>query len=504
VGAADEHRLAAGHGPARNTFYSLAGQVMGAAFSAVLTLFLIRALGPTDFGVLALAVSIGTLVLLVSDFGISTSAARFIAEDPRNRNHAAAVLRTAFGLKVLASAISTLILVLLAPTIADALDTPDLALPIRLVAIATAVQGFGTLFLSLFTALGRISLGLRYTLVESSVEASTSICLVLLGAGAAGAVAGRAIGFATAGILVAAVTVRLIGWPAIRASRGKGFPARRIVGYGVALVVIDGAFVIFDRADVLIIGAILGSTSAGIFDAATKLLALLKYPALAIAAGFTPRLAGSERAPEDVGRFLGALRAANLFYLFLAAPILVWADPIVHLLLGSDYAGSVDVLRASTPTVVLSGLSPILAAAANYLGEARRRVPLALGALGLNVAIDLVLVPRIGIVAGAIGTAAAFVVYTGGHVRICQRALEQSFAPLLPTVARGLAGAVAVGLLLFALGTEELGVLPWIVGVVVSPVLYLGILVGSRELSLPELRSAGGVFRAKVRGFRHG
>jgi O-antigen/teichoic acid export membrane protein len=497
---ASPDRLGAGHGPARNTFYSLAQQVLSATFTAGLTLFLVRKLGPTDFGVLALAVSIGTLVLLISDFGISTSAARFIAEDPRNRNHAAAVLRSAFGLKLIASAVTTVILVLLAPAIANALDTPALVWPIRLMSLAAAAQGFGTLFISMFTALGRVSLGIRYTLVESSVEASASVCLVLLGAGAAGAVAGRAIGFTTAAILVAAVTVRLIGWRAIRETRGTGFPPRRIVGYGAALMVIDGAFAIFDRADVLIIGAVLGPTSAGVFDAATRVLAVVKYPALSIAAGFAPRLAGADRSEEDVGGFVGALRFATLFYLFLAAPILVWAEPIVHLLLGSGYSGSVDVLRVSTPTVVLSGLSPILAAAANYLGEARKRVPLALSALALNVAIDLVLVPRIGIVAGAIGTAAAFVLYTGGHVRICQRALGISFSPLLPSVCRGLVAAAASGLTLLAIGTGSLSPLAWIAGAIAAPAVYLGVLVLSRELSLNELRSAALGLRARLGG----
>lgn len=497
--ASGETRLEAGRSPVHNTFFSLLEQVLGALFAAGLTLFLVRALGPTEFGVLALAVSIGTLVLLVSDFGISNSAARFLAENPRDRDHAAAVLRTSIGLKLIASSVSVVVLFVLAPTLADALDTSALVWPIRLMALAAAAQGFGTLFISIFTALGRLSLALNYALVESSVEASASVCLVLLGAGAAGAVAGRAIGFAAAGILAAALIVRLIGWPAIRASRGKGFPAKRIVGYGAALVVIDGAFAIFDRADVLIIGAVLGPTSAGVFDAAIRVLAMLKYPALAIGAGFTPRLASGARGKEDVDRFIAALRYALLFYLLMGAAVLVWAEPIVNLLLGPGYAGAGDVLRVSAPTVVLSGLSPILAGAANYLGEARRRVPLALAALGLNVAIDLVLVPRIGIVAGAIGTAVAFVLYTGGHVRICQQALERSFAPLLPTLGRGLAAGAAAALVLLAFGTADIDAASWIAGAILAPAAYLGVLVLFRELSPGELRYGAGMLRARLR-----
>ncbi len=487
--------LSPGQAPSRNTLYALIQQMLGAGFTAALTLFLVRELGPHEYGILALAASIGTIVLMLSDFGISTSAARYVAEDSRSRSHAAAVLRTAIGLKLLIVALTTVILVALAPVLADAFGTSALTWPIRLMALAVAAQGFGSLLITMFTAMGRVSLGFGYTLVESSVEAFTAAALVLAGAGAAGAIAGRAIGFATAAVLAFVLVVRLIGRPAIRASKGKGFPRRRIATYGFALLVIEGAFAIFDRVDVLVIGAMLGSTAAGLFEAPIRLVTLIKYPALAIAAGFTPRLAG-DRDHDEVERFLAALRIALLFYLFAATAVLVWAKPIVDLLLGSSYGESVAVLRACAPVVIFSGLSPILASAANYLGEAHRRVPLALAALGLNVAIDLVLVPRIGIVAGAIGTGIALLVYTVGHMRICARALERSFRPLLPTLATGLLGGFAAGIVLFLIGTGSVGPIGWLIAVVCSPAAYVGVLMATGEVTVSELRWIFGRARA--------
>lgn len=504
MGKTAEDQLGPGHGSSRNTFSFLVQQMLSVGFSAALTLFLVRALGPAEFGVLALTVSVGTIALLISDFGISAAAARYLAENTRSRAHVAAVLRTGIGLKVFASITSAVLLVLLAPTLAGALDTPELEWPIRVIALSNVGQGIGAFFLSQLTALRRVSLGFRYTLVESSVEASASVCLVLFGAGAAGAVAGRAIGFISAGILVAAITLRLVSPRAIRAAKGRSFPTRRIVGYGAALLVIDGTFAVFDRVDVLIIGAILGSASAGLFEAAARLLALAKYPAMAIAAGFAPRLAGATRAEEDVNRFFSALRLATLFYIFLAAPVLVWAEPIVRLLLGSSYEGTVPVLRISAAILVLSGVSPILALAANYLGEARKRVPLALAALTVNAAIDILLVPRIGISAGAIGTAVAFAIYTSGHVRICEAALDRSFSPLIPTVARGLVAAGAVAILLLALGTGHLSPVAWVVGCVAAPATYVGVLLLLREMSAGEIRWAARRIWLGANSIRHG
>jgi len=412
--------------------------------------------------------------------------------------HAAAVLRAAVRLKLIASLVASVALVLLAPVLADAFGAPALTLPLRLIAIVTAAQGLGGLICSWFTALHRVSLQLGYTLVESSFETTASIGIVLLGGGAAGAVAGRAIGFTVSAILAAALAVRLVGWPALRHG-GNGFPARRIATYGIALLIIDGAYVLFDRVDVLIIGAILSTTAAGTFEAAFRIIAVLYYPALAVSAGFTPRLAAGQRTEAETSRFMGALRYMTLLHFLLAAPLLVWARPIVDLFLGAGYSGSAAVMRAMAPTLVVAGLAPILASAVNFLGEARLRVPLAIGALLLNLIIDLILVPRIGIVAGAIGTGAAFVLYTGGHIRICQRLMGVSFERLALTALRGTIAFGAAALVLFVFGTSHLGVFDWIAGTVLATGAFIGVLILVGELHRDDVRTAIRLLRVPLR-----
>src|SRR5439155_19236523 len=73
----------------RNTLFGLATQVTTAAFTAALTLYLVRALGPADYGLFALAVGIGTILVLIADVGISGSSGRFIAEESSDRRRVA-------------------------------------------------------------------------------------------------------------------------------------------------------------------------------------------------------------------------------------------------------------------------------------------------------------------------------------------------------------------------------------------------------------------------------
>ena len=81
----------------RNTGFALATHASTAAFTAVVTIFLARYLGPEQFGVFALAVGIGAVLVLPGDAGISTAAARFIAERRGNDHAVALVLRDASG-----------------------------------------------------------------------------------------------------------------------------------------------------------------------------------------------------------------------------------------------------------------------------------------------------------------------------------------------------------------------------------------------------------------------
>src|SRR3954453_14689150 len=84
----------------RNAVLSLTNRLTSSAFTAVLTLYLVRALGPDGYGTFALAVSVGTLAALLADFGVSTSASRFVAEHTGNADRQFAVIAHALRIKL--------------------------------------------------------------------------------------------------------------------------------------------------------------------------------------------------------------------------------------------------------------------------------------------------------------------------------------------------------------------------------------------------------------------
>ncbi len=143
-------------------------RIVSALLTAGLTLFLVRYLGPHNYGVYALALSVGGVVLLPADLGVSRSSARFIAERRDDMAEVVGVIRHGIRLKAIGAAVVAVALVLTAGAIADAYGTASLKTALWIVALLIVVQGFMAFFTTTFEALGRNSVGFRLTTAEAA------------------------------------------------------------------------------------------------------------------------------------------------------------------------------------------------------------------------------------------------------------------------------------------------------------------------------------------------
>ncbi len=472
----------------RNTFFGLATQVTTAAFTAGLTLYLVRALGPADYGLFALAVGIGTILVLVADFGISGSSGRFIAEESGDRRRVAAVLSDSTWLKLLVLIPVCGALWLLAVPIADAYNANGLVWPLRGIAIATVGQGMFIFYRNAFVSIRRVSLTWRMTLFESACEAGASIALVVFGAGAAGAAFGRGIGYVVGTLFALLMIWQVLGRDAIGiSSRGQ---TRRVARYGGALLIVTVAYTLFEQIGVLLIGAFIGTSAVGLFEAPMRLTLFLSYGGQAVAFGVGPRLARRGGVRPDANAFMLATRYLLILQGALLAPVLVWARPIADVALGSGYGGSVGVLRALAPFMFLLGIGTFITLAVNYVGEARQRIWLSIGTLLICAAIDLALLPTIGVVGGAIGMDVAFTLYVLGHFWICKRVFDFPVERIAMTLGRCLLGAGAMAAALALIGTSSLTLGQWLAGAIAGAGAYALALIVTGEVSRAELRSA--------------
>jgi O-antigen/teichoic acid export membrane protein len=473
-------------GAARNTFFALLTQMITAAFTAALTLYLVRALGPREFGIFSLAVSVGGLLFLPSDFGISGSAARFVAERRGDTRAVAELMSDALRLKLMISAALSGVLIAVAGLIADAYGQPALAWPIRWVALAVLGQSLVSFYRYAFVAQRRTSEGFRIVFSESAVEAGASILLVIGIGGASAAAAGRAVGYAAGVAAALFVTYRALGRAAFRRAHGLGQTRRRLARYAGALFLIDAAFTASVQSSPLLIGGFLGPTAVGLYQAPARLLVFLQYVGISVANGVAPGLARREGHEPEVRQFSTALRYLIVFQAVLVAPVLVWARPIADLVLGAGYERSADVLRALTPYIYMAGLAALVAGGVNYLGEARRRVPIALLDVTLAVGLTAALLPTVGLLGSAYASDIGALVYVPLHVWIARKYVDLPLRPLLLAVVRGLLAAAAMSAVLLAFGTKHLSPVDWIAGAVLGLAAFVAVLIATREVSISD------------------
>lgn len=486
----------------RNTLFGLATQVTTAAFTAALTLYLVRALGPDDYGIFALAVGIGTILVLIADFGISGSSGRFIAEESSDRRRVAAVVSDSTWLKLAVLVPVCGALWALAGPLADVYNAPGLVWPLRGMAIATLGQGMFIFYRNAFVSIGRVSLTWRMTLFESACEAGASVALVLFGAGAAGAAFGRGIGYVVGTLFAVVMIGKVLGQNAIGLS-GRG-EARRIARYGGALLIVTIAYTLFEQIGVLLIGGFISTNAVGIFEAPMRLMLFLSYGGQAVAFGVGPRLARRGSETPDAGSFMLATRYLLILQGALLAPVLVWSQPIADVALGSGYEGSVGVLRALAPFMFLLGVGTFISLAVNYVGEAKRRIWLSIGTLVICTVLDLVLLPTIGVVGAAIGMDVAFTVYVLGHFWICRRVFDFPVERLALTLARCLAAAGAMAGALALTGTSSLSWAQWLIGAIAGGVAYVLALIVTGEISRAEIKSVVEMVASRLRPARPG
>jgi O-antigen/teichoic acid export membrane protein len=482
----------------RNAVFGLAAQIATASFTAVITLFLVRALDPSGYGVFVLALSFAGLLAWPADFGVTMSAARFIAEQRGDRLAIAGVVVQALRLKLVFTSLMALLLIVLSEPIASLYDQPELVWPLRAVAVALVAQNLLFFFSNTFVAVGRVQQQFSLYVSEGAIEATATIVLVLLAGGATAAAFGRAIGYCCGALIGALFVFRFLGRQAITERHGAP-PLRQFASYAGVMMVIDAVWAVYLYADVILVGALMSTTAAGIYGAPLKLVALLHYPGLAATQAIAPKLALQPGHAPNVRALAGGLRYMIVLQTAIAVTIAAWAVPITDLLLGSAYAQSAEVMRALAPVFFLWGIGPLVSVSVNYRGEGRRRVPIVVGCMVLNLILLVLLVDWFGVVGAAVSVDISFAVYVGAHLSICRDLFGLKLRAIAATGVRLIPPAAAMAAILLAFGSESLSLVGWIVGFGSAVVAFVALVVATRALSIAELREILGAFRHGLR-----
>ena len=455
------------------TFAKLWFVIAGYGIFAVLT----RTLGPRDFGLYAVVTSI---VSVVNNALISVTVravARFTARDERS---AGSVLRSAMLLLMALGMSIFVALEILASPIAAWLHDPDLAAPLRVVALVVPAYALYAVNVGFLNGLRRFQVQAVLDSAYSTLRAGLQIGAVALGLGVMGAVSG----FAAAAALIvgaSAVVVR-------RAAHPKGpFQTREMIHFAAWFAGLTLAANLMLAADLWIVKWLsppaIANQQVGLYRAALTISQLLYQLLIPLALVIFPHLSHLGHAPDpERARNLvrDALRYLALSVLPGAALISVMGGEILGLLYDRAYVPAGAWLDALGPAYAAWTIAYVLAVALSGAGYVRSGLGVALVGLSGQAIAAALLCARFGPHGAAWGDVVGMTLALAVGLPLAIR----RFGDIIPwaSVARGAALAV-----LLALVASRFPASGWLVpakGLALAVAAVL-LLIASGELKLP-------------------
>jgi O-antigen/teichoic acid export membrane protein len=406
----------------------------GVAIGFASALVLARLLGTEDYGVLAWALATLTLVQFVSLLGLSTVVLRDAAAFRATQAWGAlrGLVRRSAQIAVGASSIAlfaALALRLALPPLG--VDPPPEAFWVVLLSLPALV--LLPLRQSLLQAFGRI---VASQVPDLIVRPALFLALSL----GWWAVAGDLSSVVAAALYVAAI-VGAVGVvevlarqtlpPPVRLAEAT-YDSRRWVLGMPPLLAVTAWFVVMSQADVVIVGALRGADAAGIYSVANRSASLLAVAAVAVNTPLAPLVASSYALSEHDRLRAAVTRAARVSLALLLAGGIVLVVSAGWLLsrFGPEFRAGDTALRLLTVGNIVAIPAGMATLILLMSGRQRAAVGGLCAGMGVNLLLNVCLVPSWGLTGAALAFVAAMVVASAWLVVRVWRDLGVDSTPL--------------------------------------------------------------------------
>lgn len=384
-----------------NTLTVLGTRVIMLGAGLVAAVVLARALGPDGFGIYTAIFATITIVLHLADLGVRQAVTYTMGQRHfRDQDIVSSLLAIAM-LTSLVGVAATLAVFATGPTLSYGVGTlaPAIA-SIPLLLIATYSQGVAL-------AKGKIGAFNRMELTQRLVFLlALAILLLLAGWGPPGAT----ISYFLGALAVALYSIRVLARVATpRPAWVAGVPKALVskgFAYAVALFLLDLNY----RIDVILLERLASVESVGLYSAGVRLAELLwQIPAALGVVLFSDSAQSRERA-SAVATTTHVLRTTLPIVGLGCVGMYVVAPWVLSSLFGETFAPAVRATRLLLPGIAAAVVFKVLYADLAGSGRPRLAVPVFGAIATLNVALNFVLIPRMGIEGAAVASSASYVV----------------------------------------------------------------------------------------------
>ncbi|RLF99309.1 hypothetical protein DRN58_05370 [Thermococci archaeon] len=396
---------------AKDTTITLATRTSSLLINISASIIIARVLGPEDKGIYSLAILLPTLVFTLFNLGISPSTVyhigkgKYSLEKIFGNNLLLSVLNSSLGILI-----SVIIVIFSQNTFLK--DVPLLYLLIAMGIIPVSL---------IYSYLSSILLGLKefkkYNLVTllKSLFFFVFIAVVLIGLriGVEGAISAEIISSLFVGIIIFVWIKKTAGRPSYLLDRDY---TKSLCLYGIKAHVGNILAFLNYRLDMFLVNFFLSPLAVGYYSIAVGIVEKLWLVSQSASTVLFPTIA-SEKSEERRKR-LTPIISRNIFFITIIGATATYfiSHWIVVLLYSDAYLKSIKPLQILLPGVISLSLSGVLANDISARGKPLLNSYLSFFALIVNLLLNILLIPQLGINGAALASTISYSAQTIGRV----------------------------------------------------------------------------------------
>lgn len=430
---------------------------------------IVSRIGVEEFGILSLGLAVFGFISAVSYMGIPHGIRRYVPflRGKSDFANLSGIVNFAFRFTAVSSIIFMFLAFFLAKPIAQNLFH-DSRLFYLVIILFSALP-----FYNLKDTLIKILLGferiryrvLAYNIIEPASKAFLAAVFIILGWGITGVFCAYTISMMIV-FLAALFLVEFRTFPFIRSGREKTFyMTGEFFMFSLGLILSDFLILAMLWSDTILIGFMRGRYDAGIYNAAMIVASILMFlPELVIPAATPVIVSTFAKDGSDAAKTL--FRVTIKWMCAMAIPcavfLTVFGKYLLSFLFGKQYIAGFGVLVILLMGKLFLSVSSIGNEAIMLLKKTKTIFFMSLTAVILNIGLNIILIPRIGIVGSAIATSISMVLQGAATIFYSQQYFNG-----------GIFNLEMVILILVNVLAGALGYLAWLCGIRIVPAVYL-------------------------------
>ena len=364
---------------------------------------IVKSLGESDFGIWAQLLVTLYLLLPFATLHLGMAFIRFVSGKTRIKDISTNFSTILLIVIIWSSIISLAMVASSTYFLSYLIDLSEFSELILMLALILPLWSINLILFSYFRTRQKFKSYAGFSVLHNAAEIVFIACLISIGFGIHGAVLGLAYTFMFINVLLFSVIVSEIGL-----SRPDTSFLSKYLAYALPLVPLELFWWIADSSDKYITGYYLGAFSVGIYAAVYGLSRVVNMFAIPLTFVLGPTLAKfyDSGKMDQVKTLLGiSLRVFIMFAVPIVVGFTVLAKPLLLLLATEDVSdGGYMLVPLITAGMLVYGISAIFSQVINLVKKTYIAGIVWGFAAGLNIILNIMLIPIIGLIGPAIST----------------------------------------------------------------------------------------------------